>query len=227
MTPEQSQLSRSPSAPRKELTRSVLIDSIPFWIRNKSDTSNYRRPLVISESTLDHNDSRQSSSIEELRRPAPAIKHLLPHLWLSIEQALPSKPPKQLPNVADADAIPPNMASNQPNAALLEQIKAIINRAITARIATPQPGSVPPDQAKDAEQPNAQWYVADLGFFDPNYDNKTITLGEAMEHAGKDTIFRDVYLFIERAKDIAAVWGDKIVRQNISTSLSKPASYIA
>ena len=155
MTLEQPQLSRSPPAPRKELTRPVLIDSIPFWIRNKSDTSNYRRPLVISESTLDHNDSKQSSSIEELRRPASAIKHLLPHPWLSIEQALPSEPPKQPPNVADADAIPPNMASNQPNAALLEQIKAIINRAITARIATPQPGSVPPDQAKDAEQPNA------------------------------------------------------------------------
>ena len=111
------------------------------------------------------------------------------------------------------------MSSNQPNAALLEQIEAMINRAITARIATPQPGSLPPDQARDAEQPNAQWYAADLGFFDPKYDNKTITLGEAMEHAGKDIIFRDVHLFIERARDIAAVWGDKIVRQNLSTCL--------
>ena len=40
-----------------------------------------------------------------------------------------------------------------------------------------------------------------------------------MEHAGKDTIFRDVHLFVERVKDIAAVKGDELVRQNLSTCL--------
>ena len=91
------------------------------------------------------------------------------------------------------------MTSNAFNAALLEQIEAMINRAITAQMATPQPIN-PPEQPR-----NGQWYTADLGFFDPNYENKSVTTGEATEHADKDTIFRDVHLFIERAKDIAAV----------------------
>ena len=42
-----------------------------------------------------------------------------------------------------------------------------------------------------------------------------------MEHAGKDTIFRDVHLFVKQARDIAAVQGDKLVRQNLSTCLKR------
>ena len=112
--------------------------------------------------------------------------------------------------------------ANVPNAALLEQIKAMINRAITARMSTPQPVNPPLEQPKDDSR-NGRWYAADLGFFDPNYKNKSVTTGEAMEHAGKDTIFRDIHLFIERAKDIAAVRGDKLVRQNLSTCLKGTA----
>ena len=37
-----------------------------------------------------------------------------------------------------------NPSANALNAALLEQIKTMINRAITARMATPQP-AIPPD----------------------------------------------------------------------------------
>ena len=97
------------------------------------------------------------------------------------------------------------MANVQPNAALLEQIETIINRAIIARMVTPQPVDQPSGQLREANKPNRQWYVSDLGFFDLNYDGHIITTGEAMEHTGKDTIFRDVHLFIDRAKDMAAV----------------------
>ena len=46
------------------------------------------------------------------------------------------------------ELLPNTMASNNfPNAALLEQIEAMINRAITARMATPQPINLPPEQA--------------------------------------------------------------------------------
>ena len=44
-----------------------------------------------------------------------------------------------------------------------------------------------------------------------------------MEHAGKDTIFRDVHLFVERVRDIAAVRGHGLVRQNLSTCLKGTA----
>ena len=98
----------------------------------------------------------------------------------------------------------------------------MINRAITARMATPQPINPPLEQPQDGNQ-NTRWYAADLGFFDPNYDDKPKSTGEAMEHTGNNIIFRDVYWFIERAKDIVAIWRRELVRQNLSTCLKEAA----
>lgn len=86
-------------------------------------------------------------------------------------------------------------------------------------MATPQPIN-PLQKPRDGDK-NTRWSAADLGYFDPNYDGKIIATGELIEHAGKDTIFRDVYLFIERVKDIAAVRGHELVRQNLSTCLKE------
>lgn len=41
----------------------------------------------------------------------------------------------------------------------------------------------------------------------------------SIEHAGKDTYFRDVHLFTERIKDIAAVKNAELVRNNLNTCL--------
>lgn len=62
-------------------------------------------------------------------------------------------------------------------------------------------------------------------FFDPNYEGKTIATGKAMEHVGKDTIFRDVHLFMKRVKDIAATQEDELVRQNLSTCFKRTALF--
>ena len=70
-------------------------------------------------------------------------------------------------------------------------------------MAIPQPVN-PPKEPRDGDR-NTWWGAADLGYFDPNYNSKTIAAEKSIEHIGKDTIFRDVYLFIKRAKDIAAV----------------------
>ena len=45
-----------------------------------------------------------------------------------------------------------NMAGNLPNAALLEQIEAMINRAITAQMATPQPANTQIEQTRDGNK---------------------------------------------------------------------------
>ncbi|KAL8636664.1 MAG: hypothetical protein Q9228_005964, partial [Teloschistes exilis] len=60
------------------------------------------------------------------------------------------------------------------------------------------------NDGRDAVRGNGspQWNAADLGFFDPNYDGKSASTASPIEHAGKDTFFRDVHLFIERAKDL-------------------------
>lgn len=90
-------------------------------------------------------------------------------------------------------------------------------------MSTPQPINQVPEQVKEADKQNSRWYAANLGFFNLNYKNKLATTGDAMEHAGKDTIFWDVHLFVERVKDVAAVRRDKLVRQNLSICLKGSA----
>ena len=76
----------------------------------------------------------------------------------------------------------------------------------------------PATEAADAAR-GSRWNAADLGFFDPLYDGKSVSTGAGIEHAGKDTYFRDVHLFIERAKQLAVVKDAREVRNNLWMSL--------
>ena len=58
----------------------------------------------------------------------------------------------------------------------------------------------------------------DVSFFDPFYDGKSINTGSAMEHAGKDTYFRDVHVFIDKIIDVSRTKSD-VVRQNLQLCL--------
>ena len=69
------------------------------------------------------------------------------------------------------------------------------------------------------EQTSAKWNPADIGFFDPHYNDKTIATAPAMEHSEKDTYFRDIHLFLERCSNIATIKDDQIVRNNLFTCL--------
>ena len=54
----------------------------------------------------------------------------------------------------------------------------------------------------------------DVGFFDPFYNGKLINTGFVMEHAGKNTYFRDVHVFIDKIIDVSRTKND-LVRQNL------------
>lgn len=64
-----------------------------------------------------------------------------------------------------------------------------------------------------------RWHAGDIGFFDPHYDGKSALGGFVIEYVEKDIIFRDVHVFVDRAKDIASIKGDELVRNNLSTCL--------
>ena len=49
------------------------------------------------------------------------------------------------------------------------------------------------------------------------YNGKSAVTGNLIEHAGKDTYFRNIHLFVERAKDLATTKGEELVRQNLYT----------
>ena len=85
----------------------------------------------------------------------------------------------------------------------------------------PHRGSPGPADAvsNDAESRSTKWNSADLGVFDPLYDGKSISSGPGIEHAGKDTYFRDVHLFNEPAKQFAVVKDPREVKNNLWMSL--------
>ena len=51
------------------------------------------------------------------------------------------------------------------------------------------------------------------------YEGKSVSSGPPMEHAGKETFFQDVHLFINRAKEIAMIKGGELTRNSIWMSL--------
>ena len=70
------------------------------------------------------------------------------------------------------------------------------------------PGPVGPQGTPAPSSGNGnsnKWVAAEIGYFDPMYDGKSAATGAPIEHSGKDTYFRDVNYFIDRAKDIAEV----------------------
>jgi hypothetical protein len=48
-----------------------------------------------------------------------------------------------------------------------------------------------------------RWNATDLEFFDSAYEEKIISSAKSIQHANKNTYFRDVHFFVDRAKDIA------------------------
>lgn len=81
----------------------------------------------------------------------------------------------------------------------------------------------PAAEAADATAPTittSRWNANELGFFDSHYDGKTVHSGAPpIEYTGKDTYFRDIHLFLDRAKQFMPAKGAETVRDNLWLSL--------
>lgn len=69
----------------------------------------------------------------------------------------------------------------------------------------------------------ARRHTDDIGFFDPFYEGKSGSTAPAIKHLGKETYFRDVHGFLDRAKDVATVKGWDFVRNSLSACLQGQA----
>ena len=61
--------------------------------------------------------------------------------------------------------------------------------------------------------------LGDLSFFDPIYNRKSIKTRAIIKYTGKETYFRNIYLFTERTKDLATVKDTTTIRKNLQISL--------
>ena len=111
-----------------------------------------------------------------------------------------------------------------------ERTQRLIDAAITNYLARhpPQAGQPGPPGPAGPEGPpgidaaaassGKRFSAADIGFFDPFYDGKSVDTAPAMEHSGKDTFFRDVHVFIDRIKDVARTQPE-LLRRNLQLCL--------
>ena len=93
---------------------------------------------------------------------------------------------------------------------------AVAQIAATAAPAPAQDGNATPSVAAPLAVIPTRWNAAELGFFDPQYNDKTVHSGAApIEHADKNTYFRDVHLFIDRAKQFVLTKKEDLIRENL------------
>ena len=83
-----------------------------------------------------------------------------------------------------------------------------------------EPG--PPGQdgvaAASGRNDSPRFVASEVGFFDPFYDNKSVDTAPGIEHAGKETYFRDVIIFLDRIKDVARSKAE-LLRNNLQLCL--------
>jgi hypothetical protein len=60
-----------------------------------------------------------------------------------------------------------------------------------------------------------RWIAANLEFFDFTYDEKFTVTDDSMQHAEKNTYFRDVHFFIDRVKNIVVIKEAETIRNNL------------
>ena len=71
---------------------------------------------------------------------------------------------------------------------------------------------------------NSKWNSIDFDFFDFHYDDKFIVSeANVIVHIDKDIYFRDVHLFIVRAKKLTITKGEQLIRDNLWFSLQNIA----
>ena len=61
---------------------------------------------------------------------------------------------------------------------------------------------------------NGRQNPINFNFFDPIYNGKSINTGLLIKYTGKDIYFRNIYLFIDRIKEIAVIKSNKAIRTN-------------
>lgn len=110
-----------------------------------------------------------------------------------------------------------------------QQLQALIINTVNAAVANlnvpaepagpPGPSGPQGPQGHDESSSNdsgpERWNPGDISFFDPFYEGKSTKSAAPIEHTEKKTYFRNIHLFVERAKEIATIKGGETVRNNL------------
>ena len=115
-----------------------------------------------------------------------------------------------------------------------EDIQRIVDRAITNYVQQNPSQSGPPgvpgdrgpsglDGLNGMNAGTSRFQPKELGFFNPTYQGKTAFEAAALENSAEGIIYRDVFTFISRAKNFAAIHGAELIRNNLYRCLQDDA----
>ena len=62
-----------------------------------------------------------------------------------------------------------------------------------------------------------RWNSKNIGFFDLNYEKKSVTTKNVLKHFEKNTYYKNVHVFVERVKEMAIVLNANVIRRNLSS----------
>lgn len=79
----------------------------------------------------------------------------------------------------------------------------------------PRPPGPPGPPGINAGPSKAKWIASDIGFFDPNFEGKSVQIAAEIEHTSRDTYFCVVHTIIQRAKDLIPAKGEQTIRDNL------------
>ncbi|KAN0086940.1 hypothetical protein V8E54_000628 [Elaphomyces granulatus] len=110
------------------------------------------------------------------------------------------------------------MSESSTEASTEARIQAIVDRAVERAIAAltrnlPPPGPQGPPAGNNGVN---GWRIEDLGYFNPDLSDPADAPVKFLQN---HTYYRDVYVFVERLKDLQAIKGEDLVRNNIHASL--------
>lgn len=241
-TTQRAQSSDPPPYPTEwAVDRSQLTASIRTFVAEyhtwKADVESSRqgtvtppKPHSTGNTPINTPSAPHRRSYEDLDYPEdePISKLILPSIEKPSEDGNPRNPSHPTSstsrNSGKPTSTPPSttMPDSWQNTGFSEQQWSALQALIGGIRSTPGPagpaGPPGPTGVTEGSGPN-RWNAAEIGFFDPHYDGKTAATASAVEHTGKDTYFRDVHVFIERCRDMAAIKTPEMVRNNLYTCL--------
>ncbi len=77
------------------------------------------------------------------------------------------------------------------------------------------------DDSSDNENVNDRWNSSDLEYFDSMYNDRFVSTESALKHMSKNTYFKNIHLFLERAKEMMILKTDELIWINLWLSLQE------
>ena len=214
---------------QRSRTRSQSIDP-PLFPRDWAiDRSAFRAALEAFEAetqVVRHPEILSENPQTSVTSGPPSTGNTPPHSTgaTSAEEGIYNNPisPKMASGSRPLRSQSPNPDEDWRDSGFDERQWAALRRLMSRPPGGPGPPGPDPPLVNENAAPYSHsrpWNAKELGFFDDNYGGKTVhTGGAAIEHVDSRAIFRDIHLFLERAKDLATTRG-AAVRENLEMSL--------